>query len=294
MKPVRWHAALAVSMTGVLLTGCAQTTLFKAQARESRPDDSTVVLSEAAAEEDGEPETPDAPEDIPLLDRPAEEIFFLGLQTAFGADSLRAVMVIDDQDGLSEVDMHYDLSGRCVATFTEPGYGGMEFIIGEDEAWIRPDDEFVETMIAAEPEWADLIRQQIDGRYRHVTADEPGADELLTMCRSDEFLDFVDVLNGAGADGGYGRWADKGEPTTHEGDEVIPIDGNDGDSWISALVATEGEPYMRHLLVDSESEGIMEMWMSDFGVPVEIEAPPQELVYGPDDLLFDFFGELYV
>ncbi|AKG44667.1 lipoprotein [Streptomyces xiamenensis] len=291
MKPVRWHAALAASMTGMLLTGCAQTTLFKEQARESRPDDSTVVLSETAAERDGEPETP---QEIPLLDRSAEEIFFAGMETAFAAESLRAVMVIDDQDGLYEMDMHYDLSGRCVATFSEHGHGGMEFIVTGDEAWVRPDSEFVESLIASEPEWADLIRQQIEGRYRHVTPGEPGADELLTMCRSDEFLDLMDVINDAGADGGYGRWAEKGEPTTHEGAEVIPIDGNDGESWISALVATEGEPYMRHLLVDSGPEGVMELWMSDFGVPVEIEAPSPELVYGPDDLLFDFFGELYV
>ncbi|MGW3297036.1 hypothetical protein ACWC9S_23990 [Streptomyces xiamenensis] len=290
MKPVRWHAALAASMTGVLLTGCAQTTLFKEQARESRPDDSTVVLSETAAERDGEPETP---REVPLLDRSAEEIFFVGMEAAFAAESLRVVMTSDLDEAVMDLEMHYDRSGRCVVTITESGHGGMELIIAGDEAWARPDSALVDNLVAEDPEWEDFIRQ-IEGRYRHITADEPGAEEVLTLCQSDEFLDLMDLTDVDGDPGDVAPWAEKGELTTHEGVEVIPIEGEDGGTSLRALVATEGDPYMRHLVVDGGPEGFVEMWMSDFGVPVEIEAPSPELVYGPDDLLFDFFGELYV
>ncbi|MFD7510414.1 hypothetical protein ACFV5N_13910 [Streptomyces sp. NPDC059853] len=294
MERDRWRAALAASVAGALLTGCAQTTLFKA--RGDRPDGGEVVLSEAAArEEQDDPGAVD--EDVPLLDRTADEILLSGMEASFGAESKIASFLQEGPDGVVELDMHYDNAGRCTGTFSVQGLGGFEMILDGEQGWFRADGELVENLVAQEPELEGVIRQ-IEGRYRHVRPGEPGADEMLTLCEAEEFHEVTQLLQEE-RDSGSGTAApsllEKGALSFHEGREVITVEGGDAEMWASALVETGDEPYLRYWLIDdADADAVTEVWLSDFGVPVDIQVPPDDLVYGADELLFDLFGELRI
>ncbi|MFB4197237.1 hypothetical protein [Streptomyces carpaticus] len=292
MEQDRWRAALAASVAGVLLTGCAQTTLFKA--RGDRPDGGEVVLSEAAArEERDDPGTVD--EDIPLLDRSADEILLSAMGASFGAESLRAVYVEDGPDGVIELDVRYDQAGRCTGSVTMQGTGGFELILDGEQAWLRPDEEMLENLVAEAPEFEDQIRE-LEGRYRHVGPDEADEEEFLGVCRSDDFMEVMDFLESVPEeDLTNGSPLEKGGLSTHESSEVITVEGGDAEMWMSALVETGDDPYLRYWLIDdADADAVIEVWLSDFGVPVDIQVPPDDLVYGPDELIFDLFGELQV
>lgn len=296
MEQDRWRAALAASVAGVLLTGCAQTTLFKA--RGDRPDGGEVVLSEAAAREEQD-DSGTVDEDIPLLDRSADEILLGAMRASFGADSLRTVSTEDGPDGVIELELHYDREGRCTGTVTVAGTGGFELILDGEQAWLKPDEEMLANLVAEIPVFEDQIRE-LEGRYRYVGPDEPGAEEFLAMCRSDEAMDFMDLLESIAEEEDFSGSGDdslleKGGLSTHEGSEVITVEGGDAEMWMSALVETGDDPYLRYWLIDdADADAVTEIWLSDFGVPVDIQVPPDELVYGPDELFFDLFGELEV
>jgi hypothetical protein len=187
-----------------------------------------------------------------------------------GAESLHATGKMQWLLNPVDAEVRMDREGNCVGSVADPERGSYEVIIQGDDVWVKPDARYWESEFLYD---AEMIAE-IEGLYLHETRDE-ALSATLEICDPDTFVDmtksFVEI----------NYEITEGEATEHEGVPVRPFDTAGGD--ISMLVAAEGEPYPVYLK-DPEYVDV-DLTFSDFGEPVQVEAPPADSVITRDELV---------
>jgi hypothetical protein len=149
--------------------------------------------------------------------------------------------------------------------------------------WLRPSDEWWRK--EASPAAADSYT----GKYLRASQDDPRVDTFSQVCDTETlFAGFdlemeEDVLVG-------GPEFFKGEETFYRGTPVVKVRAEvehreDGPVRFTFLVAREGKPYLLHTATEPGDQSyVQEGEFTEYGVPVDVQAPPPEQTVELDDL----------
>jgi hypothetical protein len=202
----------------------------------------------------------------------AEEILARAEEALQSVDSMRMATLGDASAASFGIDLHMDRAGSCVGSVSQPGVGGVEILVREDdEVWMKPDTAFWQSQLGV----ADAgVVSLFDGSYLYGSTTDPELGQMAGTCALEALLADMTSTDGSGGSGP----TEVGAETEHNGIPAIPISGTDETgARTTMLVAAEGEPYP--LLFSGESDGVpMEMELTDFNEPVEIVEPPADQV----------------
>ncbi|MEV1009224.1 hypothetical protein [Streptomyces sp. NPDC049881] len=244
--------AVATAALAVLGTGCAADTFAM-----PRQDAATTGETPAPA---GEPDPAE-----PAGDPAATGLLEDSVDALRNASSMHLVLETPDSGsgGISLLDVRSDDETNCAGTMTNTAQGTVEVVRTDGDTWMRPDREAWEYLVdisggVYEDETIDLL----SGRYLYLPPDDPAAS-TAEVCDFEYVLDLLSEMTRGPLE--------LGGTTTYQGvpaRTVHPV-GALG----SVLVAAEGEPY----LLQVRAPGT-EASFSEFGAPVDVVPPPDELV----------------
>ncbi|GAA1912098.1 hypothetical protein GCM10009716_22430 [Streptomyces sodiiphilus] len=266
----RIRATAVAAAVALALSACGSGGTLDALGKErERP--------ETTPEDQGQEEEPeeDEPEEPGTAELPAKEISRAASQALLDAEALRLTGTGETDDGMVDLDIHIDSNGDCAGEIGFEGQGTIEVLRRGDEVWMRPDAEFWKAGLGGEE--GAQVAEFMDGKYLYGTTDDADLADVAEICDLDNLLGDLEPV-------GVFLSVTKGEESVHKGIPVIGIVEEDirGDTS-TVLVATEGEPYPLHITGTSDGETFT-LDLSDFDVPVEFDAPADDLVIDVSEL----------
>ncbi|MFD9905848.1 hypothetical protein [Streptomyces sp. NPDC059063] len=190
-----------------------------------------------------------------------------------------------------EISLHIDRQSNCTGTFDMgTGQSGELIVVKGRASYVRFTDESLDMILrmaeSKGPQVAATARERVAlvrGKYLKVPKRTGGAAGRMSAPTDQCDLDkaFAE-LEAPGADGSDDKIQAK-SPTYRYGKHVIPLVDPTGEADASMYVAAEGKPYVTAFEME-ENGSRMVMKMSDYGKPVEVEAPPASMVVDADDV----------
>ncbi|UED82853.1 hypothetical protein [Streptomyces profundus] len=261
MSGARRRTLAGVGALAVLLTACA------GAARQSdRP-------AARAGEDPGGTDLA-ALSPTELLDRAGEAVADAG--------AVRSRLLMQTDSTILTSDFHFD--HEACTGLLETAHGSATFLAHGEDAWLMPDEEAWRVNAAAGA-------GDLPGRYLHGTRAELGHRyfDVASACDLDGQLRGDDAA-AVEEEEEEGDWS-RGEDTTFRGQAVTSVLRTESDRVSETehffLIASEGEPYLllaRRIFATRDGQVTAEAVYSDFGVPVEAEEPPAQLVVEFDQL----------
>ncbi|MFF7632992.1 hypothetical protein ACFZB9_07545 [Kitasatospora sp. NPDC008050] len=162
------------------------------------------------------------------------------------------------------VSMMLDTQGNCTGNASMGSQGSTDIIRIGQNVWMKPDTKFWTTMGGAN---GAQVAELFKGRWLAGTASDPDLKDMADLCDLTQLTSEMTKDNSS---------VTKGSSDTVNGQPALVLhvtDGSDGtktDVWISA----QGQPYPLQANSDSGDH----MSFSNFGVPVNAQAPPADNV----------------
>lgn len=198
-----------------------------------------------------------------FAEQDAEAIIDAAVEATKSVDSLRLSGTMTKDGESQSIDLAVSSEGHCEGTMGVAG-GTAEIISDGESAYLKGDSAF--WMGSADtPEQGQQVYSVVGDKWAKMPP-----EEFEDFCSVEGLLDEL-------GDADLSE-AEVGDVTTVEGQEVVTVtkpgdDGGTDTAWVSV-----DDP---HYLVQSQNEGGSEpgtMTMSDFGEPVEAEAPSEDEV----------------
>ncbi|ATL29937.1 putative lipoprotein [Streptomyces formicae] len=170
-----------------------------------------------------------------------------------------------DSDDPASMELTLDRDGNCVGSMKMANGAALELVKRGDKVWVKPDEKFWKTQVpGGEGEAAAEI---FKNRYVHGTTSDVMLREVSEVCDlrkvQKEIEDDSDDATKSLA---------KGEPTTLDGTDVIPLTGKDDGKETTLYVATEGKPYLLKAVEKGDGDDTTTTF-SDYDKPVPSKTP---------------------
>ena len=173
--------------------------------------------------------------------------------------SLRMAGTISQEGQSIDVDLTMAESGNCEGTMSVEGQGSFELIVTDGDGFIKPDEEFWRTQGGPQ---AETLIQMVGDKWVAVTGDMAQA---AAVCDWNEFTgDFDDEQeNNNDITEVTGTDEINGEETV-----TVSFESDEGNSGVANVLADDPH-YVVRMEVDEQGD----LTFSEFGEPVEPEAP---------------------
>ncbi|MFE0672858.1 hypothetical protein [Streptomyces sp. NPDC058867] len=164
----------------------------------------------------------------------------------------------------TSMDLALDRSGNCAGTMEMGSDGGsVEIVKRGDEVWLKPDTAFWKAQVPGDQ--GDAVAELFDGRYIHGSTDDALLKGMADTCDLRNFQREADSSPGSAS-------LRKGEETTRDGTEVVPLTG-EVDGARTTLYVTADSP---HLLVEAtqrDQDTDVRLRFSEYDEPVPTRTP---------------------
>ncbi|MDL2077687.1 hypothetical protein QNN03_14700 [Streptomyces sp. GXMU-J15] len=165
------------------------------------------------------------------------------------------------------MDLALDRSGNCVGVLEMGADGGaVEIVKQGDEVWLKPDTAFWKAQVPGGE--GDAAAELFKNRWIHGSTDDALLKGMADTCDLKNFQRDVD----SGTDSPGSVALKKGEETTRDGEDVIPLTG-EVDGARTTLYVTSDTP---HRLVEATQRGTdtnVRLTFSDYDEPVPSRTP---------------------
>lgn len=190
-----------------------------------------------------------------------KQIYDTAMKTNATSGSFREVM----QRAGTKSDLRLSAT-ECVGTVEISEKGSYELIRKGDDIWTKPDSTFAEGMNSALGEKAFSTEKWTHGKSGNALM-----AKLAGWCHQEQFT-APDTLDA-------GSKASKGQVTTVDGQQAVPLVLKEKGDSVTWYVAAIGEPYL--IKQDSTRSDMQDLTDSDFGTPVGVKAPTGVVVEAP-------------
>lgn len=249
---------------------------------------STVVLAVAGCSNDGDSgndsndgkdkkesseQTPDKPESA-LADKSGHDVAEMAMEAMKSVDSMsmNGDLTVDGDDLKMKLAANTD--GECTGDIGAPEMGNIDLIKTSSVVYMKGDETFINTLSGGDAEAAKLFR----GKWLKTT-DTKGADGLDNACDLSKMLGDFEGPDSSDE-------ITKGEPTSLDGQQAIPLSGSDKDDGgtYTLYVADDAEkPYVLKMeKKDGDDPGTVTF--SDFDKPLNLNPPPADQTVDMDKL----------
>ncbi|MGV9450648.1 hypothetical protein [Streptomyces sp. NPDC003635] len=169
----------------------------------------------------------------------------------------------------TSMDLSLDRDGNCAGTMEMGADGGsVEIVKRGEEVWLKPDTAFWKAQVPGGEGAA--VAELFENRYLHGSTEDALLKGMADTCDLNNFQRDVGTGSSPGATA-----LKKGEETTRDGTEVVPLTG-DLDGARTTLYVTSDAP---HLLVEATQRGDgvdVTLAFSAYDEPVPSETPPAD------------------
>ncbi|KUM72970.1 hypothetical protein [Streptomyces curacoi] len=241
----RAAAALACTAALVSLTAC------------QNGDDATESAGGSTPSKGAEASPAAEPNGIEKLS--AKEIYDTGHKTNAEAGSFREQLTRGD----TKTDLLVSAT-ECVGS-VKMAKGTFEVIRKGKDVWAKPDATLAKGFNA------EMGTTLAADKWLHGTQDHPLMKGFASWCHQEQFA-APDTLS---------EKATKGKVTTVNGRQVVPVVMSAKGESVSWYVATTGKPY--YVEQESTRDDMQDIVYSDFGKPVDAQAPSGPVVEAPKE-----------
>ncbi|MFI6039065.1 hypothetical protein ACIBBD_34000 [Streptomyces sp. NPDC051315] len=165
------------------------------------------------------------------------------------------------------MDLFLDRDGNCVGTVEMGSNGGsLQIVKRGEEVWVKPDTAFWTSHLPGGQ--GEEVAELVKNRYVHASTRDAALEDTAGMCDLDSVQEELDS-SGLSSDGAS---MTKGEETTLDGTEVIPLKGEE-DGRPTTLYVTSDSP---HRLVGAAQrvDGTdRRLTITDYDEPVPSQTP---------------------
>ncbi|UFQ17573.1 MULTISPECIES: hypothetical protein [Streptomyces] len=176
-------------------------------------------------------------------------------------------------DDPTSLELTLDRDGNCAGTMKEAGGASLELVKRGDKVWMKPDETFWKTQVPGGDGKA--AAELFKGRYLHGTTGDPMLKDVAEVCDLKELQREIQDSD----DTDDAKSLHKGEPTTVDGVDVIPLTGMDDGKKNTMYIATEGKPYLVKSVERDDGGERTTTGFTDYGEPVPSKTPsPEESV----------------
>ncbi|MFF7279178.1 hypothetical protein [Streptomyces griseorubiginosus] len=191
----------------------------------------------------------------------AKEIYDTGMKTNAEAGSFHEKM--ERQGTKSDLKLS---ATECVGSVEISGKGSFEIIRKGDDIWAKPDSTFAEGMNSALGE-----KSFSTEKWTHGPSSNPLMAKLASWCHQEQ-VTAPDTLDA-------GSKATKGQVTTVDGQQAVPIVLAEKGESVTWYVAATGKPYF--IQQDSTRADMQDLTDDGFGQSVGAKAPTGAVVEAP-------------
>lgn len=183
----------------------------------------------------------------------AKEIYDTGMKTSAAAGSFHEKM---EREG-AKSDLRLSAT-ECVGSVEISGKGSFEITRKGDDIWAKPDSTFADGMNSALGEKSFSAE-----KWTHGTSSNPLMAKLASWCHQEQ-ITAPDTLDADSK-------ATKGEVTTVDGQQAVPVVLAEKGESVTWYVATTGKPYF--IKQDSTRADMQNLTDDGFGRSVGAKAP---------------------
>ncbi len=207
----------------------------------------------------------------PYADLSGGEIAERAVKATRAATSLRIKGEVPDEEsgGTVRLDMALDTKGNCAGTVSIKGEGQAELIKTGDTLYMKLDEALVRSQAqGGDGMETDMVVEMLAGKWTKTSTNGADMEELTASCDLGKLLDeFDDVSSNAR----------RGDTTEVGGAPALVLNERDGKDRNTVYVATEGEPYLLRVAVQSDKNP-GDVTFTDYNKPVPVEAPKGEVL----------------
>ncbi|MGA4850783.1 hypothetical protein ACOBQB_32760 [Streptomyces sp. G5(2025)] len=181
-----------------------------------------------------------------------------------------------DSDDPTSLELTLDRDGNCAGTMKEAGGASLELVKRGDKVWMKPDATFWRTQVPGGDGKA--AAELFKGRYIHGTTGDAMLKDVAEVCDLTEFQREIQDADAA-EDADDTKSLKKGDPTTVDGIDVIPLTETEDGKKNTMYIATEGKPYLVKSVERDDGDERTTTGFTDYGDPVPAGTPsPKESV----------------
>ncbi|MET9546704.1 hypothetical protein ABZY36_15520 [Streptomyces sp. NPDC006627] len=181
-----------------------------------------------------------------------------------------------ESDDPTSLELTLDRDGNCAGTMKDARGASLELVKRGDKVWMKPDEAFWKTQVPGGDGKA--AAELFKGRYIHGTTGDPMVKDVAEVCDLKELQ--REIKDADDADDADTKSLKKGEPTTVDGIDVIPLTETEDGKKNTMYVGTEGKPYLVKSVEKDDGDGERTTTdFTDYGEPVPARTPsPEESV----------------
>lgn len=181
-----------------------------------------------------------------------------------------------ESDDPTSLELTLDRDGNCAGTMKDARGASLELVKRGDKVWMKPDEAFWQTQVPGGDGKA--AAELFKGRYIHGTTGDPMLKDVAEVCDLKELQ--REIEDADDADDADTKSLKKGEPTTVDGIDVIPLTETEDGKKNTMYVGIEGKPYLVKSVEKDDGDGERTTTdFTDYGGPVPARTPsPKESV----------------
>ncbi|MFF8642254.1 hypothetical protein [Streptomyces sp. NPDC015345] len=178
-----------------------------------------------------------------------------------------------DSDDPMSLELTLDRDDNCAGTMKEAGGASLELVKRGDKVWMKPDEAFWKTQVPGGDGKA--AAELFKGRYIHGTTGDAMLKDAVGVCDLKELQREIQDAD----DADDAKSPKKGEPTTVDGIDVIPLTETEDGRKNTMYIAAEGRPRLVKSVENDDGGERTTTDFTDYGEPVPARTPsPKESV----------------
>ncbi|GGR00626.1 hypothetical protein GCM10010251_15080 [Streptomyces aurantiogriseus] len=196
----------------------------------------------------------------------------------------RSASTISSKTAPTFMDLFLDRDGNCVGTLELGANGGsLEIVRRGEEVWLKPDTAFWKAQLPGSQ--GDTAAEFVRNRYIRGSSDDALLKDVVKACDLDTYQEEFG-RSGLSSDD---KSLTKGEETTVDGAEVVPLKGEE-DGKPSTLYVTSDRPH-RLVAITQKADGTdTKVTFSDYDEPVPSQTPSADESVDVDQVREELLG----